>query len=252
MDGWVASLLAIQMWEEGQLSRRDALKATGGALGGLAVGTAAGTSSAAAQATYYRYDAMLIRLVDVEAQPPRFLQVRAPMYLTRPLLADCNTNHPCSIDVLAYRRTDDDDGNDDDGNDDDGNDDGDDDIGDDTDDDDDRCPGYASVVLLCHAQSPSGATVLTGLVPDVVAQFAERGYDYAVRVSPSNDTNVNDPETVANPCPARTGDDDDGPDDDDDQDDGTNDDAEDDDSDDAGDDQDDDTGDDQNDDDSDG
>lgn len=195
------------MGENIDVTRRDALKATGSLVGGFAVGGAT-VGSAAAQETYYRYEAMQVRLVDVDARPPRFHTVERALYLAEPLLADCNTEHPCSIDVLDYDASDDDDDtvtDDDGGSDDDGDD------GSDNDGDDDRgCAGFASVVLLCHGESSSDAVVLAGLMADVLSEYAERGFDFVVGLSPSDATSVDDPEALSTPCPATdddTGDD---------------------------------------------
>lgn len=222
------------MGKDNRLRRRDVLKTSGGIVGGLAMSGTLPTS-VAAQSTYYRYQQVRVRLIDVDTTPPRFLTAESPLYLPQALLAQCSTDHPCSLDVLDYRRTGDD--NDDNGDDDDN-------------DDDDSCPGFASVVLLCHGESASEAVVVTGLIRDVLSRFAGQGMDYAVKITPSGGTNINNPERVSNPCPGSAGvddddqdgdDDADGDDGDDDQ--GGDDDADDDDN--AGQDNDDDGGDDQ-------
>lgn len=225
------------------LSRRGTLKATGGVLGGLALGAGA-APSVVAQSTYYRYDELEALLVDVDADPPAFRRVRTSLFLPEPLLEDCNTDHPCSIDVIDFESTIDVDDEDDDDDTEGGDD-------DDGDDDDDACPDYGAVTLLCHGATLSDAVALTGLVPDVLSQYGEEGFDFVVELTPSDDTNVTTPETVSNPCPAVADDDDDGGgggqgggDDDGDDDDDSGDD----DSDDGGDDQNDDNGNDDNDD----
>lgn len=199
------------MGENDRVRRREVLKTTGGVVGGLALAGAAATP-AAAQTRYYRYDRVRVRLVDVDATPPRFLTVESPLYLTQARLDACDADHPCSLDVLDYRRPDDGDDNDDD------------------DDNDDRgCPGYAFVVLLCHATTGSDAVVLTGFIRDVLSQQASLGADYVVSVSPTTATNVGDPRPTSDPCPGDDrGDDDAGEDDTDDGDDTDDDDGDDD------------------------
>lgn len=212
------------MGEDTNFTRRDALKATGGLVGGLAVGNAV-AGSAAAQGSYYRYDAVRVRLVDADARPPRFHTVERALYLTEPSLADCDADDACGLDVLDYSVADDDDDNgDDDSN---GDDDNDDDASDDGNGDDDGndsgddrgCPGFASVTLFCNANSGSDAVVLYGLMPDVLSEYDDRGFDFVAGFEPAEATNVEDPETVSSPCPAAS--DDDGDDDNDDGDDDT-------------------------------
>ncbi len=214
----------VELDTDDRLHRRTVLQTTGGILGGLAAGGAL-APSVAAQSAYFRYEQVHVRLVDVDRTPPEFLIVDTPLYLTEAGLAGCDTGHPCSLDVLAYRRLVDDDTDDDD---------------DDTDDDDDdaECPGFASVVLLCHAESAADTVVLTGLIRDVLHREAAQDFDYVVNLAPSSATNVTDPESVSNPCPSATGraDDDDDDDGDDDADDGDDDDDDGDDGDDRGDD----------------
>lgn len=195
--------------------RRDVLKATGGVLGGLAIGGVAATP-VSAQSTYFRYDRLRVRLVDVESAPPRFLTAESPLYLTQALLKKCDADHSCSIDVLDYRRGGDDDDTDDAGDDD--ADDNGDDVDDNGDDDDGSCPGFASVVLLCHADDESDAVVLTGLIRDVLSEYSDQGADFVVSLEPTSVTNVDNPRSVSNPCPGDDFDDDDDNDDDNDDD----------------------------------
>ena len=180
-----------------RIRRRDVLKTTGRLLGGFAIAGAVATP-ATAQPTYFRYDRVRVQLINIESVPPRFLSVESPLYLTQALLSECDTGHPCSIQILAYQRTDD--GDDDDDQGDDADDTG---ADDDQDDDDDgSCPGFASVTLLCHAESRSDAVVMTGLIRNVLTQYADQGVDFAISLTPSTATNINTPRQVSmtNPC----------------------------------------------------
>lgn len=123
------------------VSRRSALKATGGVLSGLALGSGM-ASPVAGQSTVYRYDDLEALLVDVDADPPAFRRVRTSLFLLQPLLADCQTDHPCSLDVLEFTATIDADSDDDGG------------VG------DDACLDYAVVTLLCHGATLADAVAL--------------------------------------------------------------------------------------------
>jgi len=142
---------------------------------------------AAQQSLYYRYDEMEAQLVNVDTEPPEFRRVRTSLFLPESRLGDCTTDDPVPSMCSTSRQSIHPDDNDHDG---------------DLSDDDDGCPDYGSVTLLCHGPTESDAIALTGLVSDIFAPHAEEGYDYVIRLNPTDDTNVSNPETVPNPCPA--------------------------------------------------
>jgi len=205
-----ATPAVLHVMTKNHVSRRTALKVTAGVVGGLALDSGMASPVAAQQSLYYRYDEMEAQLVNVDTEPPEFRRVRTSLFLPESRLGDCTTDDPRSIDVLDFQASIHPDDNDHDG---------------DLSDDDDGCPDYGSVTLLCHGPTESDAIALTGLVSDIFAPHAEEGYDYVIRLNPTDDTNVSNPETVPNPCPAHdetdgddTGGQDDGQGDDDDSD----------------------------------